>query len=166
MDLTLLYLACLEAIGLDTIAIFSEGHIYSGFWLEGNGSLGDYYTRDYSLLKKLFDENRIIVVETTMVCSDAKFEEAIDYAYTNLSSGQGFQEALNIKSIRRSGVRALPIIGQNASNYVIDVETKDVTELIDKDIEEIEKVDLSDVVKEKKKYSKTDLWDLIRSVYG
>ena len=64
LDLTLLYAACLEAIGLHPLLILQEGHIFAGVWLE-EMTFPEAVQDDASLLtKRLADGiNELVVVE-------------------------------------------------------------------------------------------------------
>ena len=73
LDLTLLYAACLEAIGLHPLLILQEGHIFAGVWLE-EMTFPEAVQDDASLLtKRLADGiNELVVVECTWRLSPGK----------------------------------------------------------------------------------------------
>lgn len=51
MDMTLLYCACLEAMGLNPIMVLIHGHIFAGVWLVED-SFSDTIMDDPSQLQK------------------------------------------------------------------------------------------------------------------
>ena len=79
LDLTLLYASCLEAIGLHPLLILTQGHIFTGLWLEGL-SFSEAVQDDASLITKRLAPgiNEIAVMETTMLTAgkNASFDDA------------------------------------------------------------------------------------------
>ena len=80
LDLTLLYVACLEAIGLNPFLIMMKGHIFAGLWLIEQ-SFSDMIMDDPSQLEKRMSKgiHEVIVVECTAMCAgkNFSFDEAI-----------------------------------------------------------------------------------------
>ena len=92
LDLTLLYAACLEAVGLHPLLISTEGHIFTGLWLEDR-MFPECVQDDVSLIqKRLADRiNEIAVVETTCLTSgkDLSFDQARTIGEQNLTNQFG-----------------------------------------------------------------------------
>ena len=74
LDLTLLYAACLEAIGLNPFLIMMKGHIFAGLWLIEQ-SFSDMIVDDPSQLEKRMSKgiHEVIVVECTAMCAGKIF---------------------------------------------------------------------------------------------
>ena len=83
MDLTLIYVACLEAMGLNPIMVLMRGHIFAGVWLIED-SFPDTVMDDPSQLEKRMANgiNEILVVECTSMCAGkvCEFDEAVKIA--------------------------------------------------------------------------------------
>lgn len=69
LDLTLLYLACLEQAGLNPIAFIIDGHAFAGFWLEDK-YLPRATEEDPQLYRKLIELEEIIALNITALTSD------------------------------------------------------------------------------------------------
>lgn len=118
MDMTLLYAALLELVGLYPILVLVQGHIFCGVWLdehEHNGLLrdGSYHGKieiDRRELQSYCDCYRVLFVECTRMCYDfnnVSFEEAVKYARTS-SFKMPFDCAIDVQNARRAGIGALP----------------------------------------------------------
>ncbi len=70
MDLTLLYAACLEGMGLHPVMVMMKGHIFAGVWLVEE-SFSDLLMEDPSQLEKRMSKgiHEITVVECTAMCA-------------------------------------------------------------------------------------------------
>lgn len=117
MDLTLLFAACLEYIGINTLLILELGHIYLGAWLipeSHHRSVDD----DISfLLKNTADRlENIMVMESTSFAKaeEVPFEESVDQGLNSLNSKEIFQMFIDVYRCRLEGFIPLPqIIKQN-----------------------------------------------------
>ena len=69
MDMTLLYVACLEAMGLNPIMVMMRGHILPA--LAGGGIFSDMIMDDPSQLEKRMSKgiHEMVVVECTAMCA-------------------------------------------------------------------------------------------------
>lgn len=80
MDMTLLYAACLEAMGLNPIMVMMKGHIFAGVWLIED-SFSDMIMEDPSQMEKRMSRgiHEIVVVECTAMCAgkSRSFDEAV-----------------------------------------------------------------------------------------
>lgn len=69
LDLTLIYLACLEQAGLHPIAFLVHGHAFAGFWLEDK-YLPRATESDPQYYRKLIELQEIVALEITALTSD------------------------------------------------------------------------------------------------
>ena len=110
LDLSLLYAACLEAVGLHPLLILSPGHIFAGLWLE-NQMFPECIQDDVSLITKRLAAgvHEIAVVETTAVTSgqDRTFDDARSMGELNLTT-QRVEYILDIHRARMSRILPLP----------------------------------------------------------
>ncbi|WP_337102708.1 DUF3320 domain-containing protein [Paenibacillus sp. YIM B09110] len=111
-DLSLLFAACMEAVGLHPLIIFIEGHAFVGVWL-----VEDTFTEsvqdDISLLTKRMASgiDAICVMEATSMVKGAstKFDEAVSIAASHLSNPDQFDCLVDIRRARSASIRPLPI---------------------------------------------------------
>lgn len=112
LDLSLLYAACLEAIGIHPLLVIVKGHAFAGGWLIDE-SFADAVNDDASLITKRMADgiNEIAVVETT--CMNAghrlSFDEAATAARKRMMNTSEFILFTDIKRARFSGIRPLPL---------------------------------------------------------
>lgn len=122
LDLTLLYTACLEAIGLKPLLILKNGHIFSGVWLD-DLSFPEAVQDDASLItKRLADGvNEIAVVETTMLTSgkNATFDDARLMAEQELVGQDPVEYIIDVARARLSGTSPLPLRVRTEQGYGI-----------------------------------------------
>lgn len=120
LDLTLLYAACIEAIGLHPILVLLEGHIFAGVWLE-NYTFPDVVLDDVAQVTKRLASgvDELIVVECTAFCSgkSISFDEACDIADSELKGGENVQYIIDVHRARMSGITPLPSRIKNESGY-------------------------------------------------
>ncbi|MGM0407920.1 MAG: DUF3320 domain-containing protein [Bacteroidota bacterium] len=111
IDISLLYTACLEAIGLNPLLIVINGHAFAGCWLVDE-TFPDSINDDVSLIKKRTASgiNEIGLVESTFMNAGQKvsFDEAMDAANYKLVNEDDFILFLDIKRARYSGIKPLP----------------------------------------------------------
>ncbi|WP_156299428.1 transglutaminase-like domain-containing protein [Streptobacillus canis] len=110
LDLAMLYISCLEAIGLNPLLIIIEGHAYVGCWLEEN-TFSDIVIDDVSAIEKRIVDGleEIILVEATDFVSgkNIDFDRAIKHGKDHLLDSGVFYLALDI--VRGRGIGILPI---------------------------------------------------------
>lgn len=125
LDLTLLYAACLEAIGLHPLLILQEGHIFAGVWLE-ELTFPEVIQDDVSLLtKRLADGiNEIAVVECTAFVSgkNLSFDDACRAAERKLVGEDPIQCVIDVTRARYSGITPLPLRIQSETGWQIQRE--------------------------------------------
>lgn len=125
LDLTLLYAACLEAIGLHPLLILHDRHIFAGVWLE-EMTFPEIIQDDVSLLtKRLADGiNEVAVVECTAFVSgkSLSFDDARRAAERNLVGNDSIQCVIDVTRARYSGITPLPLRIQSETGWQIQRE--------------------------------------------
>lgn len=110
LDLTLMYASCLEAVGLHPLLIVTEGHIFTGLWLE-DSMFPECVQDDVSLITKRLASgvNEIAVVETTCVTTgaDRSFDGARAIGEQNLAM-QSVECIIDVHRARMSRILPLP----------------------------------------------------------
>lgn len=134
MDMTLLYVACLEAMGLNPIMVMVKGHIFAGVWLVEE-SFSDMVMDDPSQLEKRMSKgiHEIAVVECTAMCAgkSSSFDEAVTLAEHHVSNYGNFTFVIDVKRARSMGIRPLPVRVKTAEGFEVqheDRKEKDVTD--------------------------------------
>ena len=111
LDLTLMYAACLESIGLHPILLLLSGHIFAGVWLE-DSSFPETVQDDASLVtKRLADGvNEMAVVECTAFTAgkSISFDSARRTAEKQLLGDDPLEYVIDVKRARLCGVLPLP----------------------------------------------------------
>ena len=145
LDLTLLYTACLEAIGLHPLLILQEGHIFAGLWLE-EMTFPEAVQDDVSLLtKRLADGiNELAVVECTALVSgkNLSFDEARTAAEQKLVGDDPIQCVIDITRTRYSGITPLPLRIRTETGWQIEREQVDENQLTNVPREMGEKIEV------------------------
>ena len=122
MDLTLLFAACLEYIGINTLLILERGHIYLGAWLIPDSHLRSV-DDDISFLLKNAAEGvmNIMVVESTTFAKaeEVPFEESVDLAFNSLYAKENFLMFMDVYRCRLEGFRPLPQIVRQDDKWVL-----------------------------------------------
>lgn len=128
MDMTLLYAACLEAIGLHPLLVMMEGHIFAGVWLKQR-SIDELKSSNVIIdnlgeLKKRIDNgtDELTFVECTAMCSGKQisFEDAEKAAkWGNLEKAADFRFAIDVFLARKYGVKPIPSRQKDSGEYKI-----------------------------------------------
>lgn len=112
MEMTLVYVACLEGMGLNPIMVMKKGHIFAGVWLLDQ-SFSETVMDDPSQLEKRMSKgiHELLVVECTAMCAGkAKdFDEAVNIAQKEVADYLNFAFVIDVRRARSMGVRPLPI---------------------------------------------------------
>lgn len=131
MDMTLLYAALLEGIGLHPILVMIKGHIFAGVWLKERTPeelKSDNLVIDHlNQLKKRIDNgsDEMTFVECTSMCSgkETDFETAEKIAKgSNLNDPDTFRFAIDVYLARVYGIRPIPSRIRDGSGYTINAE--------------------------------------------
>jgi uncharacterized protein DUF4011/restriction endonuclease-like protein/AAA domain-containing protein/uncharacterized protein DUF3320 len=129
LDMSLLFAACLEAVGIHPIIIIIKGHAFAGAWLIDE-SFADSVNDDSSLITKRTADgiNEIVLVEST--CMNAgkniPFDDAVTAANFKMVNENDFILFIDVKRSRFSSIRPLPL----------RVKTQDGWEIIEEKITE------------------------------
>lgn len=111
LDLTLLYAACLEYIGLNPLVIFLEGHAFVGCHL-GDECFPECTQDDPTMITKRFADgiNEVAVVEATSLTAgkSVSFEDAMSTAKNHFADIEKFRYFVDIKRCRGSKILPLP----------------------------------------------------------
>ncbi|MBP3039566.1 DUF3320 domain-containing protein [Bacillaceae bacterium Marseille-Q3522] len=102
LDLSLLYAACAEAVGIYSLIIFCDGHAFPGFWLK-EYCCAESLQDDKSILTKHLAKgiDEITVVEATALTNkDVSFVTAIQNGRDSLDKPGFFQFFVDIKRCR------------------------------------------------------------------
>ena len=113
LDLTLLYAAALEAIGLHPLLILLKGHIFAGVWLE-ELSFPETVQDDASLITKRLANgiNEMAVVECTAFTARenaVSFDDAQKAAEKQLADPEAVECFIDLNRARLSGVQPIPM---------------------------------------------------------
>ena len=122
MDLTLLFAACLEYIGINTLLILEQGHIYLGVWM-----VSDSHVRsvddDLTFLQKKTAEgvDDILLVESTAFAKteEVPFEDAVITASDSLNEQEDFLLFIDVYRCRLEGFRPLPQVVKREDVWVL-----------------------------------------------
>ncbi|MBR1496922.1 MAG: DUF4011 domain-containing protein, partial [Oscillospiraceae bacterium] len=123
LDLSLLYAACLEALGLHSLLILQKGHIFAGVWLEAL-SFPEAVQDDASLVTKRLAAgvSEIAVVECTALTAggDISFDRARSLAEEKLSDISRTEYIIDVYRSRLSGISPLPHRIQTGEGWHIE----------------------------------------------
>lgn len=132
LELTLLYVSCLEAIGLQPVVVFLRGHAFLGCHLEEE-SFAECVEDDLIVLTKREEgKDSIRFIECTDIIKDhcVDFIQAKKDAKELISNTEMFLVAVDIKSCRASGICPLPLRILKDDKYVtVDVITSKDTDM-------------------------------------
>ena len=110
LDSTLLFASVLEAIGLNTVAVFQQGHCFVGVWL-AEKTFKHLIETDITELRKAMAAKELVVFETTLVTHNppARFQDAISTATTSLNreNETRFVAAIDFARARMAQIRPL-----------------------------------------------------------
>lgn len=140
LDLSLLYAACLEAIGLHPLLVFTKGHAFAGVWLTEE-TFSESVQDDISVLTKRLATgiNEICIVESTAFVEGKpiSFDGAAALAAAHLQNPDQFECLIDIRRARAAAIRPLPLRTATAEGWVIEqpdqaqMETAAAPELLD-----------------------------------
>lgn len=122
MDMTLLYVACLEAMGLNPVMVLIHGHIFAGVWLVDD-SFSDTIMDDPSHLQKRMASgiNEMLVVECTAMCAGktCDFDKAVKRAENNVADYGSFEFVIDVIRARSMGIRPLPVRVKTDAGFIV-----------------------------------------------
>ncbi|MDR1087927.1 MAG: DUF4011 domain-containing protein [Coriobacteriales bacterium] len=130
LDLSMLYLSCLESIGLHPLLILMHGHAYAGVWLEER-SFPETVGVDPSALMNRIAQGvmQIAIVECTHLTNshNSDFEMAEKQAQLNLARESDFYCVVDIYRARSAGILPLPLRVREAGVYRVEVPSVSMT---------------------------------------
>ena len=126
LDSTLLFAAAIEAIGLNSVVVMTEGHCFVGVWLVER-TFNRLIEQDCSEVRKAIAAEELITFETTFVTHDppARFEDAIQTAKhaTREANESQFLATIDIKRARMAQIRPLASHEKQVRSDVEPIET-------------------------------------------
>lgn len=133
LDLSLLYAACLETVGLNPVIILMKGHAFAGCWLEEQ-NFPETIQDDVSGIKKRIAEGieELCLVECTAVTAgkSVDFDEAVRNGARHLEETEQFRMLIDIARSRSGGIRPIPMrILENGTYKSADYGKKTKAEL-------------------------------------
>lgn len=161
MDMTLLYVACLEAMGLNPVMVMMKGHIFAGVWLVEE-SFADMIMEDPSQLEKRMSKgiHEIIVVECTAMCAgkSRSFDDAVALAERNVADYSSFAFVIDVKRARSMGIRPLPVRIKTDSGFEVQHEDRKDEDITNASEKKVEIFDLPDSAR-KEQATKLTQWE-------
>ncbi len=167
MDMTLLYAALLEGIGLHTLLVLIQGHIFAGVWLRERTDeelktanvIIDSVERLTKRINNGSDE--LTFVECTDMCASKQmsFEEAEAAAKQENLNPSTFDMAIDVFLSRRHGVNPIPPRMKEGDTYQIEVSDKSEDELTDAPTDLGLTISEIADVKPRKITNKRELWE-------
>ena len=115
LDLSLLFSACCEQVGLHPLVLMHESHAYAGCWLEER-TLPEPSSDDLQHIRKLAIDELVTVFECTVVASETPgtLKDAELLARPHLQGDKPFRLALDVRRARVARIHPLPILNQPA----------------------------------------------------
>ena len=112
LDLAVLYATCLEAVGLNPLIVFIEGHAFAACHLEQQ-TFADCVEDDVSAIEKriVSGTEELLLVECTdfVVGKNIDFDHALKHGKDHLNNIEKFICAVDIMRTRGSGIRPIPL---------------------------------------------------------
>lgn len=128
LDLSLLFVSCLEAVGINTLLLFKSGHVFPGYWLE-EMTFADSVSDDPSLItKKMADGiSELTVLESTTMISGktVTFSDSQMIGKNEINDDKPVSIIVDVKRARLSGVRPLPVRVRTENGWMIEEEKQE-----------------------------------------
>lgn len=122
LDLTMLFCAMAEAVGLHPLVILLEGHTLPGVWLNGD-LFPETINYDSTAITKRMAKgmNQIALFEATLLTKreHCDFNQALESAAQRMETTDQFVLSLDIFRARNLGIRPLPVRVQDQGRYVL-----------------------------------------------
>ncbi|WP_136608738.1 DUF3320 domain-containing protein [Paenibacillus dokdonensis] len=123
LDLSMLYAACMEAVGLHPLIVFTEEHAFAGVWLVEE-TFSETVQDDISVLTKRLAPgiNELCVVESTSFVKGEliNFDQAAVLAETHLTDPNLFDCMIDIRRARAAAIRPLPLRAKGTNGWVVE----------------------------------------------
>ena len=161
IELTLLMASVLESIGINTMIIIIHGHAFLGVWLENTAALTcEVDDESYIRLQCSEGIGKMIPIEATCLTTNGStLKSAIAEAMNHIHRLDAvFDLALDVRLCRTSGIRPLPQIVGNASEWMVqDMNTERTTKA--SDVKQPLSYDLSQLNNTQQTTDKFDIWE-------
>lgn len=114
LDTALLFASALEQAGLNPILVLTNGHAFTGVWLQPV-EFSALLTDEAAALRRRVDLNDLVVFETTLIANDppAGFSQAIATAKREIAEDAAFEMAIDIRRARLLKIRPLGVVVEN-----------------------------------------------------
>ena len=108
-DITLIYLSCLEAMGLNPVMYLRREEAYAGLWLSDRTFDMTVCANEVEAVE-MIDSGEIILIDcsTMLLGLECSFDESVDRAVKSVFAPDEFVAMLDITRARREGVKPLP----------------------------------------------------------
>nr|WP_314496875.1 DUF3320 domain-containing protein [uncultured Chryseobacterium sp.] len=113
IDISLLFIACLEAISLNPILVITKGHAFPGVWLDDERFDAMVNFDRSAISKRIASGIRdIALIESANLCkgSNLRFRQAMESAETQIMDADNFILSIDIKNARSNGISPLPLL--------------------------------------------------------
>jgi hypothetical protein len=123
LDLTLLFAACLEHMGIAPLIVLTKGHALAGAWLSPHHDFGTSVTDDAPSLRNRLKLDDLLLFETTLCCQSPApgFQAACQAAADQLvpDHDEIFELVIDIQRARQRRIRPLgaPLSGEEAEKW-------------------------------------------------
>lgn len=147
LDLTLLYAACLESVGLNPLLILKKDHIFAGVWLD-DITFSEVVQSDISKITLRIAEgfSEIEVIECTAMVAgkNTSFNEAVHNARAQLLEPDLFEYVIDVKRARLSNINPLPVRIIENGSIRIERENVDISNIHNIPNSPVKRVDVND----------------------
>ncbi|WP_043932504.1 DUF3320 domain-containing protein [Bacillus sp. EB01] len=130
LDLTLLYAACAEAVGIFPLVVFLKGHALPAFWLKEQ-TASESFQDDRSILTKHIANgiNELVVVESTFLTSKmATFTEAIRSAEASVDKLNQFHFFIDVQRSRIGQIKPIAL-KKVSGDIAVEVESEEALKM-------------------------------------
>ena len=109
-DITLVYLSCLEAMGLNPVMYLRREDAYAGVWLKDRTFDESVMSDEIEAVQRV-DSGEILLIDcrTMLLGLECPFDESVQRAVNSVFIPDGFVAMLDISRARREGVKSLPL---------------------------------------------------------
>jgi len=114
LDLTVLFAALLEQIGLHPLLIVQQGHAFPGVWLT-DFALQEPALDDPRPIRKRVELGEALVFDSSAVAQGVAFDSARGMAEANLAHDARFLAAIDVHCARVHQIRPLPFHGDHSA---------------------------------------------------
>ncbi len=161
LDMTLLYVSLLEAIGLNPFMVMLRGHIFAGVWLKDDSFTEMIMDNPIQLEKRMSKGiQELLVVECTAMCAGrtVDFEKAIQMAIREVGNYAAFHFVLDVRRARSMGIRPLPVRLKTTTGFEVSHEDRKAEEISKAPKESVSQIDLSSL-QEPEAVTKVTQWE-------